>query len=54
MNVEEAIDKALENSVDYNFAIDLQGNFFHGKNTKPPKISSPSTTEEPVEVAVNT
>ncbi|KAK9509269.1 hypothetical protein O3M35_006619 [Rhynocoris fuscipes] len=50
-NIDEAIDKALENVVDYNFAIDLEGNYYHGRNTKPPKPSS--ANEEKVESTVS-
>lgn len=31
--LDEAIEHALANPVDYNYAIDLQGNQFQGKNT---------------------
>uniref|UniRef100_A0A023F743 Small ribosomal subunit protein mS26 n=1 Tax=Triatoma infestans TaxID=30076 RepID=A0A023F743_TRIIF len=55
-NIDEALDKALENPVDYNFAVDLKGNVYYGRNNKPPKVSSPPTDEvkEITAAAINT
>lgn len=32
-NFDEALDQALENKSDFNFAIDLKGSFYHGRTT---------------------
>lgn len=34
-NIDEAIEHALSNPVDYNFAIDIEGNVYHGRETQP-------------------
>lgn len=34
-NIDAAIEQVLASTVDYNFAIDLEGNFYHGRDTKP-------------------
>lgn len=36
-NIDEAIERALANPTDYNFAIDLQGNIYEGRETIPDK-----------------
>ncbi|XP_067012915.1 small ribosomal subunit protein mS26 [Anabrus simplex] len=38
-NIDEAIEKALNTEVDYNFAIDLDGNIYHGRLTKPSDVT---------------
>lgn len=35
--LDEAIETALANPVDFNFSIDLKGNMYHGRLTKPEK-----------------
>jgi len=43
-NINEAIEVALQNVVDYNFCIDLEGNFYEGRYGKPPpKKETPPT-----------
>ncbi|XP_063221192.1 small ribosomal subunit protein mS26 [Bacillus rossius redtenbacheri] len=39
-NIDEAIENALSSEVDYNFAIDLEGNIFRGRFTNPKQVSS--------------
>ncbi|XP_049964352.1 probable 28S ribosomal protein S26, mitochondrial [Schistocerca serialis cubense] len=34
-NIDEAIEKALDNEVDYNFSLDVDGTVYHGRMTKP-------------------
>lgn len=34
-NIDAAIEHALANPVDYNYSIDLEGNLYHGRETKP-------------------
>lgn len=35
-NIDEAIEKSLDNVVDYKFAIDLAGNIYQGTNSNEP------------------
>ncbi|XP_069669081.1 small ribosomal subunit protein mS26 [Periplaneta americana] len=37
-NIDKAIEDALANPVDHNFAIDLQGNIYRGRKTKPTDV----------------
>lgn len=39
-NLDEAIDKALANAVDYNYAIDLAGNVYKGRETTPESVEA--------------
>lgn len=32
-NFDEALDQALENKTDFNYAIDFKGSFYHGRTT---------------------
>lgn len=47
-NIDEAIEKALDNEVDYNFSLDVDGTIYHGRFTKP---SSASESGEKMSVA---
>jgi hypothetical protein len=42
-NIDQAIEEALANPVDYNFSIDLQGNIHRGRLTVPEKIPEDKT-----------
>lgn len=52
-NIDEAIEKALTNIVDHNFAIDTEGNIFEGRHTKPVKPPPTHENEIPRAQAVN-
>ncbi|XP_077293754.1 mitochondrial ribosomal protein S26 [Arctopsyche grandis] len=44
-NLDEAIDKCLKDAVDYNFAIDLQGNYYNGRRTNAENITRTAEAE---------
>lgn len=37
-NIDKVIEYALNNPIDYNFSIDLDGNVYHGRETQPTKV----------------
>lgn len=44
-NLDAAIDHALANPVDHNFAIDLQGNIYRGRDAGPSKPGEKSAEQ---------
>jgi len=46
-DLDEAIEKALSTEVDYNYAIDLAGNKYHGRHTNPQRKSIEARSNEP-------
>merc|ERR1711874_736302 len=49
-NVQEAIEEALDNPVDYEFAIDTQGHIFTGRETKSKKVPKEKWEKLPMAV----
>lgn len=47
-NLDQAIEFALANPVDYNFAIDLQENIYHGRITDTSNVASVESKTENV------
>lgn len=46
--LDAALDKAMETEVDYNFAIDLDGNVYRGDTAKPERVGRMSHKESVV------
>lgn len=44
-NIDEAIERALANHVDYNFAIDTEGNRYIGRSARPGKTPPQQVSE---------